>query len=134
MEKKIKYIIIALVVLVLFGGMIVMAFLALPLLELWSTTTTRDRQPAQIAQDKSVCAAAGIELLSYTERYENVDDASGNMQVKYMGNTLTCHKGGRDGLDSSCKIGTSVVGEGWLLDHILISVSKDKCELFPATD
>jgi hypothetical protein len=73
---------LAVVVIFLFGAIGVL-FYSLPR---GSHTT----DTLEIYQDKSVCAAAGIELVNYKSGYNDSADASGKLTVKYSGKQSTC--------------------------------------------
>lgn len=65
---------------------------------------------AEIAQDKSVCAASRIELLDYVERFNFPYDAEG-LNVRFNGRKIECHLGSaRNGMqngtfESMCPVG-----------------------------
>lgn len=100
--------------------MILAAVLAIAVVVVVLATTffTRYRDPAEIAQDKSVCAASGIELKNYVDRFDCIGGyaastcatgqtkwAHGNMSVEYGGKVLTCTGSMTLVGDSACKIG-----------------------------
>lgn len=61
--------------------------------------------PAEVSQDKSVCAASGINLLSYIARYTDVAAASGKLTVSYQGKQNTCTLATDAAGDATCKLG-----------------------------
>ncbi|MCD4740511.1 hypothetical protein K8R43_04965 [archaeon] len=124
MEKKTKYMIIALIALFVIAMLILAALVVgMVFVVLGTTFSTRYPTPALISQDKSVCAASGIQLLDYTEQYEIISEADGDLKIRYIGETLTCRIGSVDRTGSTCVIGQ---GSG---NKIRILVSKTECAL-----
>ncbi|MCD4739719.1 class III signal peptide-containing protein [archaeon] len=95
--------------------MILAAVLAIAVVVVVLATTffTRYREPAELAQDKSVCAASGIQLLNYIERYEDSSTAATGLNVSYAGKELNCEENTSDNPsgESVCKIGTTTNNE-----------------------
>lgn len=87
------------------------------------------RPAAEIAQDKSVCAASGIELINYVKRYSSLDDANGKLEIRFMGNTTTCQKGQVDKAEASCPIGLEDSEE-----CMNLMVNKNECYITGLTD
>lgn len=87
---------------------------------------TMYKPPAKIAQDKSICAASGIQLVNYTELYENIEQADGNLNVKYYGNTMTCEIGELSNADATCPI--SIYESE---DKIRVNVTQTECKIAP---
>lgn len=58
-----------------------------------------------IDHHKSVCAAQGVQLLNYSNVYENISVASGKLKVEHAGKDLLCQQGKVETYELSCVIG-----------------------------
>lgn len=110
--------------LLLLCGLVLAILILVYVLFLWPKSIIETDM--RVSQDKSVCAASGIELKNYVTRYKNATDASGNLAVKYQRKQITCTVDSNVTGDARCRISTSDNSRDRC---ILVSVNETQCRL-----
>ncbi|MCD4740046.1 hypothetical protein K8R43_02515 [archaeon] len=78
------------------------------------TLPTGYKDPVGIGEDRSTCAASGIQLNNYVERKENAEAFAQKNTIKYMGNEMQCQTVNIENAETGCKIPTSKAGDDWI--------------------
>ena len=82
------------------------------------------REAPGTSEDKGLCAVQSIILLNYTDQYDTVVDASGNLKVNFMGSVRTCYTNNNPQGYASCKLHTTTEDK-----CIQLFVRQDGCDL-----